>query len=711
MEQLINKLKKDSDTGELVAVLQNNFSGFSLDFIKNQLENKSVAKNCRRYNDTVKQFALTVYFYSPKTYRFLRQHFPLPSDRTLRLWMSNTNCDVGFLDNVLMFLKNEILTGKKDYLKECALIFDAMSIRKQVLWDKKLDKFVGYTDYGGIITDDTECLATEVLMFQIVSYRNKFKCVIGYFLTNKCSGAVQAQLLKAALIKLYEVGITVRSLTCDGTVTNFSTLKILGCDFSIEGLVTNFKHPACDISVHVIFDACHMLKLARNTMGECNITCEEGIISWHFIRNLHSLQVEIDLKLANSLSMLHVDYKNKKMNVRLAAQVLSSGVADAVEYLHKCGYKNFEGSQATISFIRCMDKLFDMLNSKNLFGKGFKSPLTRKNAKVWLSTFETCENYLKSLKINGTPVFSHTRKTFALGFIITMHSIKNLALEFLQRETDPFAYVLTYKVSQDNLEIFFSLLRGSGGWNNNPNAMQLKWALKKLLHKNSIQASENGNCLNNILDDTHSIFSLCSGKKVPDKSVEVSLASLCDQLSAIDPVISDLQNEILYYISGFITRRILQNNVCVDCTKILLPSSISDHNYAMEYNFQRWTLFVSRGGLILAAQITFQIVQYTEKLFLTQMQFNKKVKNFKLRIVLAVVEEFSNKLHLFKPIHPVLEEFACDDLHEIKLVKKISSLYLETRMKTKAKKMTEECQGTNASMRQKFNKLILFKNV
>lgn len=237
--------------------------------------------------------------------------------------------------------------------------------------------------------------------------------------------------------------------------------------------------------------------------------------------------------------------------------------------------------------------------------------------------------------------------------------------------------------------------------------MQLKWALKKLMQKNSIQASENGNCLSNVLDDTHSIFSLGTGQKVPDQS-DTSLVNLCDQLNVIDPVISDLQNEILYYISGFITRRILQNNVCVDCTKILLPSSTSDHNYAMEYNFQRWTLYRE---VILASQITFQIIQFTEKLFLAQMRSEKHAKNFKLRIVLAVVREYSNKLHLFKPIHPVSEEFASDDLHEIKLVKKISSLYLEIRIKTKAKKITEECQGTNASIRHKFNKLVLFKNV
>lgn len=180
-----------------------------------------------------------------------------------------------------------------------------------------------------------------------------------------------------------------------------------------------------------------------------------------------------------------------------------------------------------------------------------------------------------------------------------------------------------------------------------------------------------------------------------------------------NPVITDLQNEILYYISGFITRQILKNIACLECTKILLPdlSDCSDHTYAMNSDFKRWTLFVSRGGLILAAEITFLIVQFTEKLFLTLMHCNKKTKNFKLSVVLAAAREFSSKLHLFKPNHPISEDFSNDDLHEIKLVKKIASLYVEMRMKTKAKKITEQSQGTSASMRQKLNKLVLFKNV
>lgn len=63
MKQLLDKLKHDSNSGELVTVLENAFSGFSLDFIKNQAENNLVHKNSKRYNDSVKQFALYIFIH------------------------------------------------------------------------------------------------------------------------------------------------------------------------------------------------------------------------------------------------------------------------------------------------------------------------------------------------------------------------------------------------------------------------------------------------------------------------------------------------------------------------------------------------------------------------------------------------------------------------------------------------------------------------
>jgi len=50
-----------------------------------------------KYTDSMKQFALTLYFYSPKAYNFLRTILYLPHNATIRAWMANYDCEVGFV--------------------------------------------------------------------------------------------------------------------------------------------------------------------------------------------------------------------------------------------------------------------------------------------------------------------------------------------------------------------------------------------------------------------------------------------------------------------------------------------------------------------------------------------------------------------------------------------------------------------------------------
>ena len=44
--------------------------------------------------------------------------------------------------------------------------------------------------------------------------------------------------------------------------------------------------------------------------------------------------------------------------------------------------------------------------------------------------------------------------------------------------------------------MFFGKIRSRLGWNNNPTALQFKWALRTLLQKNQITAPKTGNCIN-----------------------------------------------------------------------------------------------------------------------------------------------------------------------------------------------------------------------
>ena len=63
------------------------------------------------------------------------------------------------------------------------------------------------------------------------------------------------------------------------------------------------------------------------------------------------------------------------MKVNLAAQIFSSSVAEALEYLQEAGHPDLQGASRTITFIRKIDRLFDLLNSRSAFGNRLKAPM------------------------------------------------------------------------------------------------------------------------------------------------------------------------------------------------------------------------------------------------------------------------------------------------------------------------------------------------
>ncbi len=62
-----------------------------------------------------------------------------------------------------------------------------------------------------------------------------------------------------------------------------------------------------------------------------------------------------------------------------------------------------------------------------------------------------------------------------------MCSVLSISQSLLQRDENPFKYILTYKFSQDHIELLFACIRGKGAFNNNPNTLQLKYALRNIL--------------------------------------------------------------------------------------------------------------------------------------------------------------------------------------------------------------------------------------
>ena len=119
-------------THEQSEALRNNFGEMTREIFKNEAKNSSKTEG-RRYTEQIKQFAVSLHFYSPKAYKFVRKAFHLPSPSTIRSWATTVECEPGFLKQVINHLQNNLPEDNKD----CVLLVDEMSIESDVLWDAR----------------------------------------------------------------------------------------------------------------------------------------------------------------------------------------------------------------------------------------------------------------------------------------------------------------------------------------------------------------------------------------------------------------------------------------------------------------------------------------------------------------------------------------------------------------------------------------------
>ena len=82
-----------------------------------------------------------------------------------------------------------------------------------------------------------------------------------------------------------------------------------------------------------------MVKLARNALADVGEFVDDNgkTMKWTHIKLLHEIQEGEGLKFGNKISKGHIEFHRQKMNVKVAAETLSSSVADAIQYLmHAC---------------------------------------------------------------------------------------------------------------------------------------------------------------------------------------------------------------------------------------------------------------------------------------------------------------------------------------------------------------------------------------
>lgn len=160
------------------------------------------------------------------------------------------------------------------------------------------------------------------------------------------------------------------------------------------------------------------------------------------------------------------------------------------------------------------------MNSHNPFGKDYKSPLSRVNIDQTEDSLAAILSYLEKLELpDGTRLDQCRRNTFILGFKAAAASLLGVG-RFVFDEYPHVKYIRAYQLGQDHIETLFSKIRAKGGFNNNPDVVTFKSALRALLLKSDVSPSPSANCIELDPSSSSASCSLLLTSKKKKKSVE-----------------------------------------------------------------------------------------------------------------------------------------------------------------------------------------------
>lgn len=465
-----------------------------------------------------------------------------------------------------------------------------------------------------------------------------------------------------------------------------------------------FSHPANpELKIYIFFDACHLLKNMRGALHSFGqMQGSFGVAKWRDIENLERLQSSEGLRAANKLTKNHIRFSKQKMNVKLAAQTLSASVGTGLEFAQLRGCEGFEDCDGTISFVKMVDQLFDIFNSRTTRCRGFKGPLTAKGFHKVEEFLLKVRNILLNLKDNlGRLVCRGNRRMCILGFVISIDSLLLLGRDLLLGSNPPLKYLLTYKLSQDHLELFFSAVRRYGGWNNNPSSYQFSSAYRALLsHAGvSFSAGVNTNC---VPQDTTSILNVQRATASEQTPVLTFKEALCDHTYA--PAVNRLSpfvDGILDYIAGWLVRKVLNVVNCADCATALVKSPEAPSLGGL-------LELKDNGGLFMPSVDVIKFVRHCEVVLRSTVDVkhvrsgqweglvtNKMLSSLPSGLFSHLADHFSSTAKGIDTHYSILVKLLCDQFIKVRRFHSIrlTNIFLE-----------------GESLRKQYNKIVLFKN-
>lgn len=293
-----------------------------------------------RWEDREKSFAQSIYYRSTSSFLFLRNTLKLnlPNPSSLSRWSDIKNLQPG--NNVCIYNALEAAVHKMQPVeRECILLFDEVSIRRNLTYNNCADVIDGVVDLGYERMNE---MGTQVCVFMLRGIVKNWKFVLNYVVTaTSVKGDILQKLLISILDLMTNMGLNVRAVTCDQGPNNRKCYELLGA--SSEN--PYFFHKTN--KVYLLYDIPHIFKSLRNAFIKADFKTPDGVARFDVVREIFELEHGRATKITK-LTMSHLNPTNfEKMRVSIAVQTLSHSVSVAIKSVNE--KRQFKRTQSEIA--------------------------------------------------------------------------------------------------------------------------------------------------------------------------------------------------------------------------------------------------------------------------------------------------------------------------------------------------------------------------
>lgn len=675
-------------------------SAFNRTFVNMQLYHKAK----RVWLPEEKKVALSLYYKSPTTYKFLRSKgCILPAPSTIVSWMRTYRQKPGLNNRLLKVvkIKVETMTSKQ---KECALLFDEMAIKQFLEYNKFTDVIEGVQDLGELGRGPG--LAKQALVIMLRGLYSNWKVPLSfYFSENGVKHKEMTKIIKFHLIELSKIGLNPVSIICDQSTTNQKVFKELNVTQDLPFFYIN------DQKYFAVFDPPHIIKCLRNNLLNGHFLLQNTkVIDLNDIKFVYNLdQQSTTARALLKVTEAHLNPSNfQKMSVKLATQLFSHSVAAAIRVELETGQLKSNSAKYTADFVEIIDNAFDALNSRNLkANKNYRKPITDENClpmKALRSALEVFSNLVKvnrQGKISRPPSFD--------SMILTINAVMQL---FQQQTQKGYSFLLTSRLNQDPLENQFSIYRQRGGYARNPTVRTFQAAFKSNLVMNLLKPVKTSNCEQEFSEQLLTAEEILNEDPIDavenDDEINESQVTEDPEQEESTYLQFSLQNQppsleesSVVYFAGYLFKKCYTKFKCADCKTFLSAESelLIDNNDILIFfrNFNINNPWVLKKPSQILHDFTHVAMNVFAKYFHVIWTTTELGKNIEKHIVKAVSKEVPTWFNA--------NDVCCD--HRNYILK----LLIRTILFKECKKLSSSFKPRSFSSNKPLDKLRILQNV